>query len=99
MVNTYYVYILTDKYGKELFTGLTSNLKKIVYNHKNRFIKHLFEKPNCDKLVYFNKSNNIADAIFKEKNIESKSNRKKIELVESVNPTWLELNHIWFGSQ
>ena len=86
-----YVYILSDAKNKILYTGVTSNLLKRVWEHKNHVIKGFTEKYNATKLVYFEEGEDIYGAISREKQIKGKLRKKKIELIESKNPDWHDL--------
>ena len=86
-----YVYILTNKNNKVLYTGVTSNLLKRIYEHKNKLVPGFTKKYRVDKLVYYEIYDNILTAIEREKKIKAGSRRKKIELIESMNPTWKDL--------
>lgn len=70
-------------HSKTLFTGVTNNLKRRVYEHKN-------------KLVYFEETQDITSAIAREKQIKGWLRRKKIDLIESINPEWKDLSDGWF---
>ena len=86
----YYIYILTNK-SKTLYTGITNNLNRRVYEHKNKLIEGFTKKYNIDKLIYFELFNNPKDAIRREKQIKGWIRKKKIELIESMNPEWKDL--------
>jgi len=87
----YYVYIMTNK-SKTLYTGVTNNLTRRVYEHKNKLIDGFTKKYNIHKLVYFELFNNIEDAIRREKQIKGWIRKKKIDLIESMNPDWKDLS-------
>ena len=85
----YYVYILTNKHGTVLYTGVTNDLIRRVYEHKNHLIKDSFTaKYNVTKLVYFEMTEDVRSAIEREKQIKSWNRKRKDMLVESQNPTW-----------
>ena len=87
-----YIYILTNNYNKVLYTGVTSNLKARIYEHKQNLYKGSFtSKYNVHKLVYFEGFISIEEAIIREKQIKSGSRKKKIELIDSINPEWKDL--------
>ena len=90
-----YVYILTNKYNKVLYTGVTSNLENRVFQHKTGIGSKFTKKYNCHKLVYYIISDNIESAIMEEKRIKGLLRRKKIELIESMNPNWIDLSKGW----
>ncbi|GMU97211.1 GIY-YIG nuclease family protein [Ignavibacterium album] len=87
----YYIYIMTNK-SKTLYTGMTNNLNRRVYEHKNKLIEGFTKKYNIDKLIYFELFNNPKDAIRREKQIKGWIRKKKIELIESMNPEWKDLS-------
>ncbi len=86
-----YVYILTNKSNRVLYTGVTSNLVKRVYEHKNKLSSGFTKKYNVDKLVFFEVFNGIREAIMREKQIKGGSRAKKISLIENMNKEWKDL--------
>ena len=88
----YYVYILTNKSNNVLYTGVTNNLERRMHEHKNKLIPGFTEKYNVNKLVYFDQTTNINEAISMEKQIKGWTRQKKITLIESINPGWLDLS-------
>ena len=88
----YYVYILTNKYGTVLYTGVTKDLVKRVYEHKNHLDKDSFTaKYNVTKLVYYEQTSDVKSAIEREKQIKSWSRDKKTSLIFEMNPKWVDL--------
>ena len=88
----YYTYINTNKRNTVLYTGVTNNLQKRNWQHKENINKNNFSyKYNINKLVYYETFANIDDAIFKEKQIKNLLRNKKITLIESINPNWEDL--------
>ena len=88
----YYVYILTNKYCTVLYTGVTSNLVKRVYEHKNHLDKESFTaKYKVDRLVYFEETTDVRAAIEREKQIKSWNRNRRTSLIMSMNPKWLDL--------
>lgn len=87
----YYVYILTNSTNKVLYTGVTNNLERRVYEHKAKEIKGFTAKYNTHKLVYFETTTSAYSAIQREKQIKSFNRDKKINLINSVNPSWTDL--------
>ena len=77
--------------SRTLYTGITNNLMKRVYEHKNKLIDGFTKKYNITRLVYFEVFNNIEDAIRREKQIKGWVRKKKIALIESINPEWKDL--------
>lgn len=87
----YYVYILTNKTNKVLYTGVTNNLLRRSYEHRNKMIKGFTEKYNISKLVYCESFDNPNEAIAAEKRIKGWLRKKKIALIDSKNPEWKDL--------
>jgi putative endonuclease len=86
------VYIMTNQWKSTLYTGVTADLRKRNYQHKNKTSTKSFSaKYNLSKLVYFEVFHNIEEAIAKEKQIKSGSRSKKIALIEEMNPEWNDL--------
>ena len=86
------VYILTNKYNKVLYTGVTSNLKNRIFEHKEKKYKNSFtSKYNTHKLVYCAGFHTIEEAIVEVKRIKGGSRKNKIELIETINPKWNDL--------
>lgn len=88
----YYVYILTNWNNKVLYTGITNDLERRVYEHKNKLVKGFTEKYNVNKLVYFDSTLDVTSAISREKQIKGWTRHKKNELIESINPRWHDLS-------
>ena len=85
----YYVYMITNRYNNVLYTGVTNDLLRRMYEHRNHLIKDSFTaRYNLTKLVYFEVSENARTAIEREKQIKSWNRKRKNALVESQNPTW-----------
>jgi len=89
---TYYVYLLTTWNNKVLYTGVTNNLERRIYEHKNKLVKGFTKKYNVHKLVYFEVTEDILVAIEREKQIKGWIRSKKNNLIESVNPDWRDLS-------
>jgi putative endonuclease len=88
----FYVYILTYKNHRVLYTGVTNDLERRCFEHKAKKIKGFTKKYNAEKLVYFEKFDYVEDAIFREKQIKGYSRSKKISLIESFNEKWHDLH-------
>jgi len=95
MSKEYYVYIMTNK-SRTLCTGVTNNLMRRVYEHKNKLVPGFTSKYNIKKLVYFESTSDVNQAILKEKQIKGWLGAKKIALIESMNPEWKDLSEEWF---
>ncbi len=87
-----YVYIMTNRQNTVLYTGVTSDLKKRVYQHQNSLIPGFTKKYNCHKLVYFECHEEIVEAIAREKQIKAGSRKKKENLIDELNPEWNDLS-------
>ncbi|MBL7685706.1 MAG: GIY-YIG nuclease family protein [Deltaproteobacteria bacterium] len=92
MSENYYIYIMTNSHNTVLYTGITSNLQKRVYEHQNKLTKGFTERYNLHKLVYYEVASSPEIAIAREKNIKAGSRRKKIELIEQFNSDWKDLS-------
>lgn len=93
-MNCYYVYILTNR-SKTIYTGVTNDLQRRLYEHRNKMILGFSSKYRIDKLVYFEETNDIEVAIVREKQIKGWLRAKKIALIESINPQWEDLSKEW----
>ena len=88
----YYVYILTNAHKTVLYTGVTRDLVRRVYEHKNHLDRSSFTSQyNVEFLVYFEEANNPESAIAREKQIKSWNRKRKERLIESINPDWIDL--------
>ncbi|MBW7991414.1 MAG: GIY-YIG nuclease family protein [Planctomycetes bacterium] len=87
----YFVYILASKKNGTLYIGVTNNLLKRVYEHKNNLVEGFTQKYDVHNLVYYEIFRNIQDAITREKNIKKWKRKWKMELIEESNPKWEDL--------
>ena len=87
-----YVYILANKGHNVLYTGVTSDLIKRIYEHKNKFVEGFAKKYNLDQLMYYEIFESIKEAIQREKQIKGLLRIKKIALIEKMNPQWEDLS-------
>ena len=87
----YYVYIMSNKWNKVLYVGVTNNLIRRVYEHKNKLVKGFTSKYNVNKLVYYESTNESIVAIEREKQIKGYKRIKKDTLINSQNPDWKDL--------
>jgi putative endonuclease len=94
-IGRYYVYLLTNWNNKVMYIGVTNNLERRIYEHKNKLIKGFTEKYNVNKLVYFEETQDINVAIEREKEIKRWRRDKKNKLVNLVNPKWDDLSSGW----
>lgn len=90
MVKQYFVYIMASK-SRVLYTGVTNDLKRRVYQHKNKLIQGFTSKYNVTDLVYFEMTYDVRSAISREKQIKAWTRAKRVELIESTNPGWQDL--------
>lgn len=88
----YSTYILTNKYNKVLYIGITNNLERRIYEHKNKLVPGFTAKYNLNKLVWLENFGDINDAISAEKKIKGWLRIKKINLIESKNKEWKDLS-------
>ena len=85
------IYIMTNKRNGTLYTGVTSDLVRRVYEHKSKETVGFTSKYNCVLLVYYELYDKIYEAITREKQLKGGSRKKKISLIEKLNPSWLDL--------
>jgi putative endonuclease len=88
----YYVYILTNKSNKVLYIGVTNNLERRVFEHKNKLVKGFTERYNLTKLVYYEVTNDIHSALEREKQLKNWHRDWKMNLISSFNPAWRDLS-------
>ncbi len=91
MSRQYYVYILTNINNRVLYTGVTNDLKRRVYEHKEKFVNGFTKKYNVSKLVYYEIFEDAENAILREKKIKAGSRQKKIDMVNAMNKEWADL--------
>ena len=91
MRKNYYIYILASCKNGTLYIGITNNLKKRVYEHKNGLMEGFTKKYNINNLVYFEIYNCVNSAILREKRIKKWRRTWKIKLIQSMNPEWNDL--------
>ena len=82
--------------SKTLYTGVTNDLRRRVYEHKNKMTAGFTKKYNITRLVYFEETNDVQSAITREKEIKGWLRSKKITLIESKNPKWKDLSEGWY---
>ncbi len=90
-----YLYFTTNKHNTVIYTGVSGNLLKRVYQHKTKTYKGFTYKYNCDKLVYFEEFDDINEAIDREKQLKASNRKRKVALIELENPTWEDLSDGW----
>ena len=90
-MKTYYIYILASKRNGTLYIGVTSNLIKRIYEHKNSLIEGFTKRYYVHKLVYYEETDSIYSAIKREKQLKKWKREWKLDLIEKNNPDWLDL--------
>lgn len=85
------IYIVTNKRNGTLYTGATSDLVKRIAEHKNKTVPGFTTKYDCSLLVYYELYDDMEQAILREKQIKAGSRKKKLSLIESLNPDWKDL--------
>ena len=88
----YYTYILTTKNNKMLYIGVTNDLQRRLYEHKNKMLDGFSKRYNIDKLVHYEEFRNVEDAIAREKQLKGWTRLKKDNLITANNPDWRELS-------
>ena len=96
MEKSYYVYILASKRNGTLYIGVTNNLERRLYEHRNNLIKGFTKRYNVHKLIYYEETNNINEALLFEKRIKKWNRSWKIRLIEQDNPKWKDLAECWY---
>ena len=91
----YYVYILSNWSDEVLYIGVTNNLERRLFEHKNHMVDGFTKKYNVDKLVYFDYTNDIYAAIEREKQLKGWTRAKKNALIVKMNPKWIDLSRKW----
>lgn len=92
----YYVYMMTNNSHSTLYTGVTNNIERRVYEHKNKTADSFTKKYNCAKLIYLEDGNDIQGAIQREKELKGWKRFKKDALVSDMNPEWVDLSFKWY---
>ena len=91
----YFVYILTNTHNTTVYIGVTNNLERRLYEHKNQLVSGFSKQYNLHKLVYFEATKNVESAIAREKQLKGWTRAKKNALIEEMNPTWKDLSLEW----
>ena len=92
----YYVYILTNKTNRVLYIGVTNNLERRLYEHRNELADSFTKRYHVHKLVYFETTTVIRTAIAREKQLKGWLRVKKNALIETMNPKWEDLSTKWY---
>ena len=90
---TYYLYILASKRNGTLYVGVTNNLVRRVYEHKNNVVKGFTEKYGVHMLVHYESCESVESAIRREKQLKEWQRKWKLRLIEDTNPRWRDLYH------
>ena len=90
-MKSYYIYIMASRRNGTLYIGITNDIVRRVYEHKNNFISGFTSKYSIHNLVYYEQFDNIESAIQREKQLKKWNRKWKIELIERVNPNWKDL--------
>ncbi len=92
----YYVYLLTNRSGT-LYTGVTNDLERRMYEHKNKLVEGFTKRYNIDMLAYYEVTSDIGEALTRERQIKAWRRSKRVALIESTNPQWRDLSDGWFS--
>jgi putative endonuclease len=95
---SYFIYIMASR-RRTLYIGVTGDLLKRVFQHKWREHEGFSARYNCDRLVWFERHQDIGKAIDREKELKGRRRARKIALIESVNPTWADLSRDWYDCE
>jgi len=88
----YYVYILTNKNNRVLYIGITNDLPRRIYEHKNKLINGFTKKYNLNKLIYYETTEDIFSALEREKQLKNWHREWKLNLINNFNPKWIDLS-------
>ena len=91
----YYIYILSNWNDSVLYIGVTGNLPRRLYEHKNGLVEGFTKKYNVHKLVYYEHTNDVYSAISREKQLKKWRRQKKNDLINNANPQWKDLSENW----
>jgi putative endonuclease len=86
-----YIYILSNQRNTVLYIGVTGNLVKRIWEHRQKVVKGFTQKYNVEKLVYYEIYGNIESAILREKQLKGGSRKQKVDLINHMNPEWKDL--------
>ena len=94
-MKSYYVYIMNSPTGT-LYTGMTTNLRRRVYEHKQKLREGFTKKYNVTRLAYYEETSDVQTALAREKEIKKWRRSKKIALIKTINPKWQDLSVGWY---
>jgi len=92
----YYVYILTNDRGNVMYIGMTNDLRRRLYEHRQELVDGFTKKYHVHKLVYYEQTSDVNAAIAREKQLKGWNRKRKNALVMSMNPEWNDLSDQWF---
>ncbi len=95
-MNEYFIYIMTNRSGT-LYIGVTNNLTRRVYEHKCKLIPGFTSKYNINRLIYFETTSDIHEAISREKQLKGWTRKKKLDLIRTTNPVFADLSEDWYS--
>jgi putative endonuclease len=95
---SYFTYIMASR-SHTLYVGVTGDLHKRVYQHKWKEHEGFTARYNCDRLVWFERYQDVRNAIGREKALKGWRRARKIALIESVNPAWVDLSRDWYDAE
>jgi putative endonuclease len=90
----YFTYIVASR-SHTFYVGVTSDIEARVWQHKNGVFEGFSKKYHCNRLVWFERHNDVSVAIAREKQLKGWSRKKKIWLIERENPAWVDLSEVW----
>ncbi|MEC4686145.1 MAG: GIY-YIG nuclease family protein [Nitrospirota bacterium] len=88
----YHVYILTNKSNSVFYIGVTNDLSRRMFEHKNKIVEGFTKKYKLKKLVYYEVTNDVESAISREKQLKNWHRKWKIDLITQLNPDWIDLS-------
>ena len=96
LMRDYYVYIMSSQ-RRVLYVGVTNDLQRRVWEHKQKLVPGFTARYNVDRLVYYESTPSVVAAIAQEKQVKGWRRAKKTTLIESMNPEWKDLSEGWYG--
>jgi putative endonuclease len=93
----YYVYILSNQWHTVFYTGMTNDIRRRLFEHKNKLFRHAFTRRfNCNQLLYYERRNSFDDAIRREQDVKRLDRPYKMQLIKTINPKMVDLAADWF---